>query len=401
MRLHDLSRRDRFYNEGLAYDPIPAVRIPVVPGQSNEIGCTLKFQTAAFSKNVVTGGMASLFLFYVPNRLVWDDWVGFIAQDDDFAGTFPRSSTNWAKVFDQNANGYTGGASTLYRRAYKLCYNQFFGDADMDAVGATHMYYSDITDDTDIVDVQVKTTEQWAGRLVTDGAIATPTYDATTVPIDLNDFYRSMMNARSQRKANMSGDKYVDALRRMGVEPDWRIQQAPEFLGRVDKDVLPVKTFNTSATGQGDSVARFEGTLEYRTRRKMFAEHGYIVGIFIMRPHVFNQNLDVPPDGAKWDIEDFYLADNMRDQDTYAEQNFTTGTGETVYAQRFDYLRNGSHVRGDGVQWAVTLNTGAIENVIYPSGTLLPVSDELGTQNLAFCCSTHLVGASPVPPNAL
>ena len=393
MRMHSLSRRDRFYNQADAYQPVPAVRIPVVPGQSQETMVRLKMQSAAFSINVIGGATASLFLFYVPFRLLWDDWMQFISQDADYGGTFPVTSTNWNLVFDRGAS--PGNFSALYRRAYKLCYNQFFGQE-----GATNGWYADITADATVTEMNVLNTEQFEARMMLSGELQSPTYDATSVPIDLNDFYRQMQSARSQRKANMSGDKYVDALRRMGVEPDWRIQNAPEFIGRVDKDLLPVKTFNTTATGAGDSVARYEATIEHTFKRAMFAEHGFLVGIFTLRPHIYNNSLQQPPDAVQQSIEDFFLADNLRSQDEYDDALIGPGGG-SFFTQRFAVYRNGIHMYGNGSTWLNSHTAGSVSEAMYPNGFNLPVGDELGGDGLAFEAQVHSVGQTPVPANSL
>jgi hypothetical protein len=212
-----------------------------------------------------------------------------------------------------------------------------------------------------------------------------------------------MMSARSQRKAGMSGDKYVDALRRMGVEPDWRIQQAPEFLGRHDIDVRPAKTFATAAsTGVaiGDSVARYEGTLEKRLGRKMFAEHGYIVGVFVMRPHLFNDQLDNPPDGQAQTIEDFYLADNLRSVDEYNERLVSIATTDSAYAERFAYLRNGIHMYGSGKTWLNTFAPDDLQEAVFVDSADVPTGDQLGANQVAVHATLHSKGVTPVPPNS-
>lgn len=402
MRSFSLSRRDRFYNQDDAYRLTPIYRVPVVPGQSCSLNARVKFQTAAFSKNVLSGGIASCFWFYVPNRLLWDDWTSFIAQDADGGLTFPVTSQNWNLVFDRDVTN----RSALYRRAYKLVYNSFFGSEEFDD-GSPETWYDDITADSVTTECEVRNAEQFTGRMMMQGAVTDPAFVTSSgtppndVSIALDDFYRQMMNARSARKANMSGDKYVDALRRMGVEPDWRIQNAPEFLGRTDHPMRPVKTFNTSGTGTGDSVARFEGTIESGFKRKMFAEHGYLVGVFTMRPFVYNDEMDAPMDAYATSIEDFYLADNLRSQDEYSEGLLSSASVSSVYTQRFAYLRNGIHAWGRAAQWVMNYNASDAENAAYPEGFALPVSDELTTGDYAVECEAHLQGATPVPPNSL
>lgn len=396
MKLHKITRRDRFYQQGDNYKLLPVYRKPVVPGDSHAIDYDLKIQTAAFTKNIITDGMLSVFFFYVPNRLVWDEWVDFITQAEDFAGTYPTNSTAWATMYEKG--GFT--RHSFYRRAYKLIYNQYFG-ADGYQAGNADGWYDDITDDTVVALNDIKNTEQFAGRLVTEGELASPTFDATTVPIDLNDFYRQMQNARSKRRANMSGDKYVDALRRMGVEPDWRIQNAPEFLGRTDKDLTPVKTFNTTGTGTGDSVARFEGTLSGRVKRKMFAEHGFIVGVACMRPHVFNDEMINPPDAYQLTIDDYPLGDNLRAQDEYAENTIATANVADYFTQRFAQYRNGVHLTGLDDQWATSFTAAVQQEAVFITGNALPTSDELSSGSIALFLRSMTTGQTPVPPNAL
>ena len=187
-----------------------------------------------------------------------------------------------------------------------------------------------------------------------------------------------MMSARSQRRANMSGDKYVDALRRMGVEPDWRIQMAPEFLCKVQKEFMPVKTFDTSATNTGESTARYEGTLDVRCKRVKVAEHGYVIGVFALRPFLFNTAWKMPPDGTMTDIEDFFLADNLRSQDSYEGHIFGSASGTDIYVERFAAYRNGIHIVGADDEWSMGWpptgsNPVGIYRAVFPEGNQLPV----------------------------
>lgn len=402
MKRYKLNCRPKFYNEHDCFSLIPVLRHTVVPGQTLDISGRVKMQTAAFTQNLLTSGLASLYLYYVPNRLLWDDWIDFVSQETTYGGTFPTTINSWPIMFDRTVG--SKNFSSLYRRAYKLCYNEFFGDQPLN--GGHRTFYPDVFDDTDDFVCQTKTTEQFAGRLEVEGAVAVPTFDATTVPIDLNDFYRQMMNARSRRKANMSGDKYVDAMRRMGVELDWRVQNAPEFLGKVDKSVHPIKTFDTTAAegggnNVGDSFARYETTLEINVGGKRFAEHGQILGLMQIRPHMFNELMGMPPDGLVQEIEDFYLADNVRAQDTWQQTDFTSGASSEMFAQKFSYLRNGTHMFGHAKSWLNEYAPAHIGPLSYPDGDVLPVGTELGTSQVAVAAEWRLGGQIPVPPNAL
>ena len=337
MRRHSLNFRQNTYNEGQAFQLIPTARIEVCPGVSCEFNVSQKFQTAAFSRNLLCSAHFETWYFYVPHRLVWDDWTGFITQDDDFAGTFPETTTTWAFAFDRS----TASVSALYRRAYKLVYNQFFGNED--ANSAANTWYSDITTDTDVTRQNLRTSDQFTGLLQTDEAIADTNFSGAAFPIELNQFHAEMVAARSKRRANMSGDKYVDAMRRMGVELNWMVQQAPEYLGKHSKTVYPVKTFNTGATGLGDSVARYEGSCDFKITKKRFAEHGYIVGVSAIRPVLYNSQYSIPLDGLVNTISEFYLGDNTQLQDTYNEGFFAVAGVNDMYSSRFARLRHGTN----------------------------------------------------------
>lgn len=393
MKLYSLSRHDRAYNEADMYQAIPCVRFPVVPGQSGEIAVDAKFQTSAFTRNLLSDALASVYLFYVPYRLVWTGWVDYITQESA-PGAVPLVTTAMPVVFDKDVGG-----SAFYKRAYKLTCNEYFGDdAFVNMTAQETAWYSDITDETNVRVCRVKNAEQTSGRLVASADLQTPTYDATTVPIDLNDFRRAMANAISQRKANMSGDKYIDAMRRCGVELDWRVQNAPEFLGTGSVEVRPTKTFNTGATGLGDSVGRYEGTVRMKTGRKRFSEHGCIVGIFTLRAQIDNNFFSVPPDGRITNTQNFFMGDN------YGGQDFLTGVstaGGNLYQSRHAVYRNGSNLQGVGSTWNLPYTPAANSAVVYPETSILPISDELGTNDVAVHCHSHFVGQSPVPQSAL
>jgi len=132
-------------------------------------------------------------------------------------------------------------------------------------------------------------------------------------------------------------------------------------------DIYPVKTFDTGLINLGDFTARYEGTLNYKTKRKMFAEHGYIVGIFCFCPHVMSDAADQLLDARHSAIEDFYLADNFASLDEY-DGWIAFVFAITIHAPRFANLRNGGHYYGNGADWAVNFVSIDVPDYIYPDG---------------------------------
>ena len=171
-----------------------------------EVQTSLK--TAALTKNVSTPALMSMWFFYVPHRIAWDGWTEFISKQEG-APTFPVGDKS--TVFLEHSAGVSNNFSTLYRRAYKLCYNEYFGT---ESVGQSNFaWYDDITTDTEIELNRLKNPEQFASKIQLDGATTDPEFTVSGSSIPLNDFYRQMMNARSQQRSQMTGDKYVDTMK--------------------------------------------------------------------------------------------------------------------------------------------------------------------------------------------
>ena len=381
-----------FYNQGDAYSLIPTLRTPVVPGETLNFKMDLKVQTAAMTKNLLMGGILRHYLFYVPNRLVWDEWVQFISQDDDWAGTFPTTTANWPMMFERNIPDVPGDkVSSLPRRAYKLIYNQFFGEEDVSA----NTWYANIETDTDTTVKRCLNTDQYISKVRMDSGMDLDTFDATTQPIDLLAFDQAMRNARSKRRANFSGDKYVDTLRRMGVNPDWRIQMAPEFLGTVGMELKPGRTFNTTGTNQGQAVARFAADVKHHVKNKRFTEHGYVMGVLLFRPHMVNHLYGAPPDAIQQKVEDFYLGDNAGIMDIQNEELIADYSGNDLYTHRFAANQFGINTYGLDDDWAILDSSVQAEDVIYPALSQLPTQNEIGGDEVAVAAHTHVTGRTP------
>ena len=231
-----------------------------------------------------------------------------------------------------------------------------------------------------------------------DGAVVDPEFTVSGSTIPLNDFYRQMMNARSQQRSQMTGDKYVDTLARMGVDATWMIAERPEFLGTKSMKVGPQQVANTSSTNTGQEVARFQAKIKCGFKGKHFAEHGYIVGVASFRPMIIGDErgaADAVPTGGSW-IDSFYSADNLETKDDVnAEMSGFTGTDGLT--QRFSYLKNGQWLKAVDSTWIVADSPTNMSNLIYPDNASVPIGDELGTQDYAVTGEFAMTGLTPVP----
>jgi len=379
------------YTEGETYKLNPIFWQQVVPGQTVNIDFESSLKTAAFTKNLSVPCIMSVWFFYVPHRLVWDEWTEFISKSES-PPTFPTTSASSPSFFDKYINLY----NPLYRRAYKLCYNEYFGT---ESIGQTaEAWYNDITDDTNVDILRTKNPEDFASKLALNATVVDPEFTVTASAIPLNDFYRQLMNARSKQRSQMTGDKYVDTLARMGVDATWMIAERPEFLGTKSQMVGPQLTANTSDTGTGEEVARFQSKLKCSIKNKHFAEHGYIVGVSSCRPMLTWTNRSAT-DALMLDLDDYYSADNLQTKDNVTINANGIPSGDNAYTQRFGYLKNGAWLAGDvsANSWTLQPQATSFQELMYPSGGVLPITDELGTSDYAITSSFSMTGKTPVP----
>lgn len=392
MQRYNSNLKGGSYTAGSTYTLMPIVRQQVVPGQTVNLACQLSLKTAAFTQNISTPALMSMWFFYVPHRISWDGWTDFISKQDGATGLpVAAPSSLW---FEHLATGSTiSNVSALYRRAYKHVYNEYFGSESVGS--AKFAWFDDVNDDTVNTPYRTVSPEQFTSKIQLEGTVVDPEFTVTASTIPLNDFYRQMMNARSTQRSQMTGDKYVDTLARMGVDATWMIAERPEFLGTKSMLVAPSLTSNTSNTNTGEEVARFETRLSCEIKNKHFAEHGYIVGVASVRPILIDIQRGVP-DQRMIDLDDFYSADNLETKDTVNAD--TAGfTGTDAWTQRFGYLRNGSWIRGKNQSWIVDSSPANFSELIYPTVSSLPVGDELGGDQFAATCSYSITGKTPVP----
>lgn len=397
------------YNEGSFSRLLPVFRQDVVPGQSVELSGSVAFETPAFLQNVMTGGMANVYAFYVPYRLVWDDWVEF-ASDPNAGLVIPTTATQFPELFETPQSGYQ--ATVLARRAYKLIFNQFFGSQQFG------VWYDDLTADTDVALKPLRTTDQAIGRYMLQEDTPDLSYDAPvtgTAPnqvasIPLNRFREQLNAAQSQRRQAMTGDKYVDAMRRMGVNLDWRVQLAPEFIGMQEKDFGPKETKATYGTDPetqvvlGRSVAKYQETVGFRFGRKFFAEHGIVIACLAVRPHSFNVTAMGPVSAYVKDRPSLFWGDNNAGT-TDIPARILGGPGipdQFVRTSKFAQYYTGNNITGrrsvTTSPWVVVDTPTNSAEMVYPT-LEVPIDTGATTSQLVVYGRIKSAGPTPIKRN--
>jgi len=273
-----MKRNDHFFARGDMYRLVPSFKKFVKPGDRVELSLRGSLETDIVSA-LRAPAVASTYAFYVPLRLLWSGWEGFIA-DADTAAAIPTVATGTSPFAEL---GETGAFVIMpfYRRALKLIYNEFFGDLDY---GAATSYTDPFLDTAQNSMLPLKTVNQLLSSIALDTDEPADNYSVVANSIELTEFRRRLRQNARQNNQRIGGEKYADALRRFGVEMREELASRPELLARQSEVIYPQEVFNTSDINTGSRVGRFRMALNFNVKRKFCMEHGIIVVLHSLRP---------------------------------------------------------------------------------------------------------------------
>jgi len=377
---------DRYYNQGTQYNvPMAIFRRSVMPGQTANLDAMLDVRTAALPPTT-SKMVCSVSYFFVPYRLIWDGWVDFIT---DGTGTFPASAAQIPELFDTQSNN-----SAMMRRAYKLIYNQYYGDENSESGLYTVTSDATTTLDKPVLALEQRYREVLKSDQFTDDSYVAPVDGTPEATINLSDFSRANSNARRDFRFEKSGDKYVDFLRQFGVEPNWETQDAPEHLGSVTKDIKPRIQAATDGASLGSLRSYYSAEIAGRFQSKRFMEHGIVVGVAYMRPVIFNKAL-CASDVRMVSRENFFNGDNVNIKGTWG--NLAGGAADDVIVPPAYRYSVGQHVFNDNGatgDLALTIDNGDL-NRRYGVITISPSEATLGTDSFCYTNDVTWSGKSP------
>lgn len=136
-------RRDQTYkttfDAGLL---IPFFVDEILPGDTMQLNATILARLATPLVPCMDNIFIDTHFFFVPNRLLWDNWERFNgAQDNPGDSTdflVPELDHSGTAVAEQSISdymgvplGYTGTLNALHHRAYNLIYNEWFRDQNL------------------------------------------------------------------------------------------------------------------------------------------------------------------------------------------------------------------------------------------------------------------------------
>lgn len=392
---------------------VPIMCEEVLPGDTWIQRTSLLARVAPLVSPVMHNVDVRVHHWYVPNRIVWSDWEGFITGSDELATmpTVQPSTTAEAELLDYM--GAFPSTSLTYQalpvRAYNAIWNNFYRDQDLAAERTTDQlgiariawgkdYFTtarSAPQQGDAVQIGFNAATapvEGIGTRAPGASASTPNVyetDASTAQtltgwhsgsdnifieedsgntgypnvrvnlanasggIDITELRRSLALQRMAEARMRFGERYVDYLRFLGVNPSSGLLDRPEYLGGGSQTINfseVLATAEGTTTAVGDLYGHGIAGLKARRFRKMFEEHGWVLTLLSVRPRTVYQEA-LPKKFKRTTMEDYWQRELevLPWQEVDQTEVYALGTPGTIfgYAPRYNEYRHAmSHVSG-------------------------------------------------------
>lgn len=325
---------------------IPIAVQEVLPGDTFRQTTTILARTPPLLTPVMHPVFLSVYHFYCPSRILWDEWDDLMT--DKTTSAFPTITLSSPAAGDLSDhlglplfNGLT--VSALPFRAYNLVWNEFFRDQRLDtavSLDATTLnrvawekdYFTTATTEPQFGDPVlipvdgvglantpapgasasrvVRATDQetnptWDSFLATDGTPAGG--DARFIiredpnkagypyiGVDPNAWRAAMAGTNLRERLNRFGDRLRDRYAAMGVRVKDERLQRPEYLGGGRAVVSFSEVLATTDDGASQPLGSLGGhgiaTMGHQPYRRFFEEAGWVITLFCARPKTLYMN---------------------------------------------------------------------------------------------------------------
>ena len=377
----------------------PVLCDEVLPGDTYIHRASALARVAPLAQPLMHRCELRLHSFYVPNRIMWDDWEDFIVGETPASAKPTHTMTSTEPLYDSFGVPPVAGfeVDAFPMIAYNMIWNEFYRDQDLQAERVSHdETLARICWQKDYFTVARPQPQQGADnpipanlgkmrvRAGVDDALssaytgdmqvaafgdmnlpaasgettearrvyAVPGADGS-VSIDIDDLRRSLALQRFAEARMRFGSRYIDYLRYCGVNPsDGRLDR-PEYLGG-GKEILNfsevLSTAETTSVNVGDLYGHGIGLGRTRRYRKFFEEHGWVLTLLSVRPKTVYQNA-VPKKFLRREVMDYWQKELeiLPWQEIREEEIFAGGSADNIwgYVPRYEEYRHGvSHVSG-------------------------------------------------------
>ncbi len=322
---------------------IPINLVEVLPGDTFQQSTSVLIRLSPLVSPVFHPVQVRIHHWFVPNRLVWDDWETFITGGTPFTYPTTASRTDQGNLHDYlGVPLHSGGlVSLLPIRGYNLIFNEWYRDQDLTTevvdsnpliqnvawgkdyfttarpfsqkggavtlplgssapvVGdGTQMWVHTAASGEKAVEsgaaVDIEANSNWVGinepMLAGKIALGNTGLEADlsgATAADVNTVRRAFALQRYQEARARYGSRYTEYLAYLGVRSaDSRLQR-PEYLGG-GKATIQFSEVLQTAEGTGSVVGELLGHgisgLRSRRYRRHFSEHGHVFSLLSVRP---------------------------------------------------------------------------------------------------------------------
>ncbi|MEM2002533.1 MAG: major capsid protein [Candidatus Methanomethylicaceae archaeon] len=332
---------------------IPIGLVEVLPGDTLQQATALLLRTMPLMAPVMHPVTVRIHHWYVPHRLVWEDWEDFITGGPDGmdVSEFPTVK------LDKDTSGKEGNladylgvppgidgleVSALPFRGYALIWNEWYRDQDLQSeLAISTASGEDTTTSLDLARINWEkdyftSARPWEQKgpsvtiplgkeavvkegyrntapdtrnplvAVSTGGLALEGSGAGTTPASLvadlsqasavtvNVLREAMALQRYEEARARYGSRYTEYLRYLGIRSSDARLQRPEYLGGGKQTIQFSEVLQTAEGSSPVGEMRGHGIAAMRSNRyrKFFEEHGYVFTLMSVRPKtIYKQSL--------------------------------------------------------------------------------------------------------------
>ena len=347
----------------------PILTLECVPGDKFELGCESLIRFAPMIAPVMHRMDVSMHYFFVPNRILWQNWEKFITGNDEVVAPFITTRTDVQNAAQKKFLDYLGvppnntfnaqPISALPAAAYQCIYNEYYRDQNL--IAPVDYKLTDGDNLSNIDDLLVLRKRAWEHDYFTAslpfaqkgaavdiplGTITTPynkiqgtggvdvaqvgggSYDvdpapsplanglyapgqtAEVEPTTINDLRRAFRLQEWLEKNARGGTRYIESiLTHFGVKSSDKRLQRPEYITGVKSPVVISEILNTTGQdgglAQGNMAGHGISVTSGRSGSYYCEEHGYIIGVMSVMPKTCYQQ-GIPKTFLKNDNLDYF-----------------------------------------------------------------------------------------------
>lgn len=335
---------------------VPVSMFEVLPGDTVQMSTSALVRASPLVAPVMHPVHARIHHWFVPYRILWDDFESFITggPDGDDASAPPVKNPGGANGYGDVAVGdlanYLGippgtyanslQISALPFRAYNLIYNEWYRDQDLvSPIAISTASGVDTTTPVNLLNcawekdyfTSSRTTEQkgpsvsvaispgtpgqglfrnatsgliegTAGAVTNEagGGLDVAGFDSFydpngTLGIDINDLRESLAIQRYQEARLRFGSRYTEYLRYLGVKSSDARLQRPEYLGGGKQTIQFSEVLQTAEGTDPVGMMRGHGIGAMRSNRwrRFFEEHGVVISLMSIKPRtIYMQSIN-------------------------------------------------------------------------------------------------------------